>query len=933
MPSVDIFPIDSMQVFADLIHNQLGVKVRMRGDTITCDYNENPPVIYLPSLEFAKEDDVKALFGFALHESGHIKYSRFRAIEEIKDYLLKGAHNFFEDEFIERRLRHDFPGANEYLSFSFSKGYELSVKGQESPLWMLRRDSYLGNPKAVKDRLSRQALAPHIPDLDKAGLGINDPDLFSKIAERRDFVAAIADNVGLGLLRRSIEAASGKTLADDDDVVFEACNCPEGIAEALFRSRLSPTREEMERRGILGHEDDAKVMGFLERRFEATRLLWLWMYSVRGGKDKDLLRQFDSHPWKPVLDKINAEPTRSTEHAIEKATAYCKKLEIEPILPDDDRPVDAARRLVSEAQDRARDVDLARRELRLACRERDAVAREQVNACLELSALLEAQDELASADETTRECSKKLAKARHRLKDAKERLKKVRDRLAQERRSLREARKEAADMRREADTTTEAEEKARLNAAAEIADRKVLRLSERGTADEALMARREESVEEQEMHETDALSDSTAARLWSMEAKSCKAEAESKFEEEKKAITERAKEAYKTTTDPLEANVTEKEAAYKKAEDTANAVLIPMRDKDSETEAPIQPGVLGDILRETVEKVRSTSLKDELGDVAETIKTETPATVSAARMYQPFDRSADDVTEIAESPEGREDYEIARLEYKEIIDETTERLKKLYSPERNRIKVNVAEGRLDPRKAYKIGLAMRGVPQDLSRVWKDIQTRKDPRVAVSLLMDFSGSMAGGNIKLARAAACALSEVMRSLCIPHEIIGHTTGASLKGVGLSDKAECERVSKDFSRVMPFQGYVFKRFEDNNPPASVFTDVKMNENLDGEAVMWALQRLAVRRERTKLCIAICDGLPNAAFSQVEELERHLFSVAKRAEAKEREGVHLCAIGIGVENVKQFYKNADVINEIAELPKAVLSIVESVIAKTGMA
>jgi cobalamin biosynthesis protein CobT len=934
MPSVDIFPIDSMQVFADLIHNQLGVKVRMRGDTIACDFNENPPVIYLPSLEFAKEEDVKALYGFALHEAGHVRYTKFRAIEEIRDYLLKSTHNYFEDEFIERRLRRDFPGGAEYLSFSNAKGYEIAVAGTGGrKLFHAPRESFLGNTAAIKDRLARQAIAIHAADLSKAGIDPNDPDLFKKIAERRDFVAAIADNVGHGLLRRCVSDITGKPLDEEDDAVFEGCNCPQAIADALFRGQLARVREEMERRGAIGGEDEAVVIGFLEKRLEITRMLWLWSYSWRSGPDKDLRRQFDEHPWKAALDEINAEPTRSTEHALEKAIAFCNKIGVKPVLPDDDRPVDAARKLVSEAEDKAVDADISRKELRLACRERDAVAREKVNECMELSSLLEAQDELASAEETARECSKRLAKARHKLKDARERLKKVRDRLAAERRALREARKEASDMRRQADAATDADEKAKLNAAAEIADRKVLRLSERCAADESLMARREEAVEFNEMHEHDALADSTSARVWLLETKNTKAEAEGKFEEAKKNITEQVKEAYKTTTAPLEATLAEKEKVQKDAEDVANSVLVPMRDHDAETEAPIAPGVLADVLREAIEKVRSTSIKDELGDVADTVKTDAPAAASAARMYQPFDRNADKVDDVMETPDGREDYEIARLEYKDVIDETTERLRKLYSPERNRIKVNVTDGRLDPRKAYKIGLAMKGVPQDLSRVWKAIQTRKDPRVAVSLLIDCSGSMAGPSIKLARAASCALSEVMRSLYIPHEIIGHTTHTGVKALGLVDPAECERVSKSFSRILPFQGYVFKRFEDNNPPASVFTDLKMNENLDGEAVMWALQRLGARRERTKICIAICDGLPNAAFSQVEELERHLFTVCKRAEAKEREGVHLCSIGIGVENVKQFYKNADVINEITELPKAVLTIVESVISKTGMA
>ena len=97
-----------------------------------------------------------------------------------------------------------------------------------------------------------------------------------------------------------------------------------------------------------------------------------------------------------------------------------------------------------------------------------------------------------------------------------------------------------------------------------------------------------------------------------------------------------------------------------------------------------------------------------------------------------------------------------------------------------------------------------------------------------------------------------------------------------------------------------------------------------------MWAAQRLAVRREKTKILVVISDGLPNAATCNVAELERHLLTVNRIIESREDEGMFLFGIGIGEEDrIKRFYRNADVYREAGDLPKIVLGLVEHVLTK----
>ena len=73
----------------------------------------------------------------------------------------------------------------------------------------------------------------------------------------------------------------------------------------------------------------------------------------------------------------------------------------------------------------------------------------------------------------------------------------------------------------------------------------------------------------------------------------------------------------------------------------------------------------------------------------------------------------------------------------------------------------------------------------------------------------------------------------------------------------------------------------------------------------------------------------MPAASYSNLDELERHLYLVCKQIEAREAEGLFLFGLGIGEERVRKFYKNADVLKSVADLPKTVLGIVEQVLAK----
>jgi len=954
---MNIFPENPMQVLADLIHGQLGIDVRLRGRTICCDYSYKPPTIFLPNLEFAKPEDISVLAGFAIHEAGHVRWTDPKVLME--NYLVKDIQNAFEDNYIERRLKAEFPGADEQLRLSHDSGYQMFLKQREGKskellLHLDTPESFLDSPRLVTEGLAYYGLALVQPIMATDGKEIdyNDLDKTYKVIHA-DYCRQVVDLVGSdnikALLKEKGIDPEGKDLANEVKRLKLA-------PEVLALVGLSLIRERMARLGMA--DLSAKnIRAEYARRKEVSLLCWLWSYDWRKGQDKRFREQFAKHPWKPILDEVTHEKAHNSRQCLEQAQRLIERVEAHPVLPDDSREVsEAEKRLAAagEKRDACRD---AEKEVRRMERQRDRETREKVESSMEKQEHLEALDSLKEAEELVEEAAKALAKTRERLGNAKEAQRRVSQRLVEERRKFRELRKEQAKAEKDAQAAQKAceeggltpkeketREQARQQAEArnEELKQRLGRMEERILADEQLQERRRESVEKAEMHEDEAQSDSTSARLKKMDAVTKKDEAEKKFGEMKAETDEAVKQEYEPRLNPLRTLARQREVEAKEAEAHANSLLVVIKRHDDQIEAPINPGVLEKILREVYEKVKDTPLEDDLpqvivieedgktpdSDDAKEILTAAPKTALSARKYIPFDRSEDKVDRVGDTPKALEDYEAARKEYEGIIEETAARLRKLYSPEKMRLKVNAEHGKLDPRKAYKIGLAKAGVAVDLTRVWRAITTRKDPRVAVSLLIDFSGSMSGPNIHLARCAAAALSEVMRQLGIPHEIIGHTTNnAGVAKLHIED----EQIG-DWSRMLPFQGYVFKEFGENKPPVSVFhPQIGMRENLDGEAVQWALSRLAVRKERTKVCVVICDGLPHAALSRIEELERHLYTVCKQAEAQEKSGLFLSSIGIGCERVKAFYKNAEVLNDIDELPQTVLGIVERILTQVG--
>jgi cobaltochelatase CobT len=98
-------------------------------------------------------------------------------------------------------------------------------------------------------------------------------------------------------------------------------------------------------------------------------------------------------------------------------------------------------------------------------------------------------------------------------------------------------------------------------------------------------------------------------------------------------------------------------------------------------------------------------------------------------------------------------------------------------------------------------------------------------------------------------------------------------------------------------------------------------MEENADGDSILFAYNRLKGRKEKKKLLIVLSDGQPAA--HRGRGIYGFTHKVVKQIE---KEGV-VDIYGIGIESsaVENFYTQHTVINDSSELEKALLTVLKN--------
>jgi cobaltochelatase CobT len=191
---------------------------------------------------------------------------------------------------------------------------------------------------------------------------------------------------------------------------------------------------------------------------------------------------------------------------------------------------------------------------------------------------------------------------------------------------------------------------------------------------------------------------------------------------------------------------------------------------------------------------------------------------------------------------------------------------------------------------------------------------------VTLLIDNSGSMRGRPINIAAISADILARTLERCGVKTEILGFTTRAWKGGQAREDWLAAGRQPMP-GRLNDLRHIVYKKADEPWRHAKrnlglMMREGLLKENIDGEALLWAHNRLIARAEDRRILMVISDGAPvddsTLSVNHGGYLEQHLRKVIEMIET--RSPVQLVAIGIG-HDVTRYYKRAVTIMDVEQL------------------
>ncbi|HOB15312.1 MAG TPA: cobaltochelatase subunit CobT [Novosphingobium sp.] len=191
---------------------------------------------------------------------------------------------------------------------------------------------------------------------------------------------------------------------------------------------------------------------------------------------------------------------------------------------------------------------------------------------------------------------------------------------------------------------------------------------------------------------------------------------------------------------------------------------------------------------------------------------------------------------------------------------------------------------------------------------------------VTLLIDNSGSMRGRPISIAAISADVLARTLERCGVKTEILGFTTRA-WKGGQSREAWLAGGKPAHPGRLNDLRHIVYKKADEPYRHARKHLGLMMREgllkeNIDGEALLWAHQRMLVRPEDRRILMVISDGAPvddsTLSVNNAGYLELHLRKVIDWIERQSP--VHLVAIGIG-HDVTRYYRRAVTIMDVEQL------------------
>ena len=292
------------------------------------------------------------------------------------------------------------------------------------------------------------------------------------------------------------------------------------------------------------------------------------------------------------------------------------------------------------------------------------------------------------------------------------------------------------------------------------------------------------------------------------------------------------------------------------------------------------------------------------------------------KEYKIFTSQFDEIT-MAENLESKEEITKLRksldqqlVSFQDLITKLANKLQRQLLAKQNRAwEFDLEEGLLDSSKLTRI---IMDPYNSLSfKKEKDLDFKD---TVVTLLIDNSGSMRGRPITIAAICADILSRTLERCSVKVEILGFTT-KNWKGGKSREEWNKNNKPKNPGRLNDLRHIIYKSADihwrqSKRNLGLMLKEGLLKENIDGEAISWAFNRLKKRKEERKILMVISDGAPvddsTLSVNSGDFLEKNLKKVVKFIESKSE--IEILAIGIG-HDVSRYYNKAIKITDVQEL------------------
>ena len=292
--------------------------------------------------------------------------------------------------------------------------------------------------------------------------------------------------------------------------------------------------------------------------------------------------------------------------------------------------------------------------------------------------------------------------------------------------------------------------------------------------------------------------------------------------------------------------------------------------------------------------------------------------------------SAEDLESEEELNRLRKNLDQQLLQLKNFVSKLANKLQRKLLAKQNRSwNFDLEEGLLDTSK----------LPRIIMDPFNSLSFKKEKDIEfkdtlVTILIDNSGSMRGKPISVAAICADILARTLERCGVKVEILGFTTkhwkgGSSREKWMKNDKPNLPGRLNDLRHII-YKSADMPWRQGKNNMGLMLKEGLLKENIDGEALKWACNKMSKRKEERKILMVISDGAPvddsTLSANNSNYLETNLKNMVKWIENKTN--IELLAIGIG-HDVTRYYNQAIKITDVQDLGDVMINQLTNLFAE----